>query len=260
MNFFKMYIGDYQRDTGTLTLAEHGAYMLMLQHLYATEKPLPVGRELHRLLRAENKAEKDAIDAVVSKFWQQTETGLVNERAMLEIRKGAHQRTVNQELGKRGGRPRKTDSVLFLETDSVFDQEPNQEPNRNPNQTPDTRVNTSPDGDGGKPADAGSADPCPHQQIIEAYHRLLPMGRQVREWTPARASALRSRWREKPSRQTLAWWERFFTYVSQSAFLTGKAQSGDRRPFEVSLDWLVKSENMAKVIEGAYHEAEREAA
>jgi hypothetical protein len=122
------------------------------------------------------------------------------------------------------------------------------------------REDTSPDGEGGKPDQPGVADPCPHQQIIEAYHRLLPMGRQVREWTPARASALRSRWRENPKRQSLAWWERFFGYVAQSAFLTGKTQTPDRRPFEVSLDWLVKSENMVKVVEGAYHEAEREAA
>ncbi|WP_382253451.1 helix-turn-helix domain-containing protein [Hydrogenophaga bisanensis] len=108
----------------------------------------------------------------------------------------------------------------------------------------------------GKPAAAGIADPCPHLQIIDAYHRLLPMGRQVREWTPARASVLRSRWREKQARQSLAWWERFFSYVARSAFLTGQASTPGRRPFELSLDWLVKSENMAKVIEGAYHDAE----
>ena len=114
----------------------------------------------------------------------------------------------------------------------------------------------SPDGEGGKPAGAGVADPCPHQEIIAAYHRLLPMGRQVREWTPARASALRSRWREKPARQVLAWWERFFTYVSQSAFLTGQVSRPGHKPFELSLDWLVKHENMAKVIEGAYHDVQ----
>lgn len=119
---------------------------------------------------------------------------------------------------------------------------------------------SSPDGEGDKPAGAGVVDPCPHQQIIDAYHRILPMGRQVREWTPARAAALRSRWRDNPKRQSVEWWERFFGYVAKSDFLTGKTQSGDRRPFEVSLDWLVKSENMAKVIEGAYHEAEKEAA
>src|SRR5690606_12645487 len=87
----------------------------------------------------------------------------------------------------------------------------------------------------GKPAAARIADPCQQQQIIDAYHRLLPMGRQVREWTSTRASVLRSRWREKPARQTLAWWERFFSYVAQSSFLTGQSSTPGRRPFELSL-------------------------
>jgi hypothetical protein len=117
---------------------------------------------------------------------------------------------------------------------------------------------TSPDGDVGKTAGAVVAD-CPQQQIIDLYHRLLPMGRQVRDWTPARASALRARWRDKPARQKLEWWERFFAYCAESDFLTGKVNSPGRRPFELSLDWLVKAENMAKVIEGAY-ENERQAA
>lgn len=121
-------------------------------------------------------------------------------------------------------------------------------------------TNTSPYGDGGKPAAAGVADPCPHQQIIDLYHRLLPMGRQVRDWTPARARALRARWRDKPARQKLEWWERFFAYCAESKFLTGKAATTGRKPFEVSLDWLVKSENLTKVIEGAYHEADEVAA
>lgn len=101
--------------------------------------------------------------------------------------------------------------------------------------------------------------PCPQQEIIEAYHRLVPSGRQVREWTPARSAVLRTRWREKPQRQKLEWWERFFAYVAASDFLTGKTSTPGRKPFEVSLDWLVKAENMAKVIEGAY-ENEKEAA
>lgn len=116
---------------------------------------------------------------------------------------------------------------------------------------------TSPDGDG----ENGDAvvPPCPQQLIIDLYHRLLPTGRQVRDWTPARATALRARWRDKPQRQKLEWWERFFAYCAASDFLTGKTSSPGRKPFEVSLDWLVKAENMAKVIEGAY-ENEKEAA
>ena len=130
MNFFKLYIGDYQRDTGHLSVTEHGAYLLMLQHYYATEKPLPTGKTLHRLLRAQDKTERDAIDAVVGMFWEESPEGLVNARADEEIRKGSHQREINREIGKRGGRPKKTESVTESVTES--------EPNRNPNQTPDT--------------------------------------------------------------------------------------------------------------------------
>ena len=118
----------------------------------------------------------------------------------------------------------------------------------------------SPTGDNDNPDKPGLIDACPHQQIIDLYHELLPTGRQVREWTPARAAALRSRWRENPKRQNLDWWRRFFNHCAKSAFLTGRVTSPGRKPFEVSLDWLVKSENLAKVVEGAYHEEEREAA
>jgi hypothetical protein len=123
---------------------------------------------------------------------------------------------------------------------------------------PSPSPSPSPTLDMGKTAGAVVAD-CPQQQIIDLYHRLLPMGRQVRDWTPARAASLRARWRDKPARQKLEWWERFFGYVAESDFLTGKVHTPGRKPFELSLDWLVKSENMAKVIEGAY-ENEREAA
>lgn len=142
MNFFKLYIGDYQRDTAHLSVTEHGAYLLMLQHFYATEKPLPTAKALHRMLRAETKAERDAIDVVAGRFWIPIEGGVINERAAEEMVKAEHQRTVNREIGKRGGRPKKTE----LETESVIDYETlsvsEREPINNPNQTPDTRHQT----------------------------------------------------------------------------------------------------------------------
>ena len=134
MNFVKLYIGDYLRDTGTLTLAQHGAYTLMLLEYYATEKPLPTGRDLHRLLRADSKQERDAIDFVAAKYWAGTES-LTNPRADQEIARAAHQRAINQEVGRRGGRPKRTED----ETKSVSESVSETEPNRNPNQTPDTR-------------------------------------------------------------------------------------------------------------------------
>jgi uncharacterized protein YdaU (DUF1376 family) len=156
MNFVKLYIGDYLRDTGTLTLAQHGAYALMLLEHYATEKPLPMGRELHRLLRADSKSERDAIDFVADKYWQRSDCGLTNARALREIERASHQRAINQEIGKRGGRPKRTES----QTESVSEPKAN----RNHNQTPDTRQNQYPPAASlpVPPADAGhkpSANP-----------------------------------------------------------------------------------------------------
>jgi uncharacterized protein YdaU (DUF1376 family) len=137
MNFFKLYIGDYQRDTAHLSVTEHGAYLLMLQHFYATEKPLPMGKVLHRMLRAQDKAEREAIDFIAGKFWTATDRGLINERAMKEIGKAEHQRSVNQQIGKLGGRPKRK------ETESVSESDTESEPINNPNQTPDTRHQTN---------------------------------------------------------------------------------------------------------------------
>lgn len=147
MNFYKHHIGDYQKKTATLSILEHGVYLLMLQHYYATEEPLPKGRELYRMLRAESKADREAIDKVAARFWTETDAGLVNKRATEEIEKAALQRAINAELGKRGGRPRKTESVIEnkteTKTESVSETEPIGEPNRNPSQTPDSRLQTN---------------------------------------------------------------------------------------------------------------------
>jgi uncharacterized protein YdaU (DUF1376 family) len=85
MNFYKHHIGDYAKKTAHLSIAEHGAYLLMLQTYYATEKPLPTGKILYRLLRAESKADRDAIDSIIAQYWVETPAGLTNDRADLEL-------------------------------------------------------------------------------------------------------------------------------------------------------------------------------
>lgn len=133
----------------------------------------------------------------------------------------------------------------------------------NAEKRPDTDTDkesiTSPNGEeSGNDVPGPSVPSCPHREIIELYHEILPMGTQVRVWNDSRAKALQARWREDPKRQSLDWWRRFFEYVAKSEFLTGRTQSTpDRDPFVVSLDWLVAPRNFAKVIEGRYH---REAA
>jgi uncharacterized protein YdaU (DUF1376 family) len=105
VNYFELHVGDYQRKTAHLSLAEHGAYSLMLQIFYATERPLPSDRKnLYRLLRAVSNSERSAIDSVVSQFWRESDGGLLNSRAEEVIEKYRLWVAQQQANGKRGGR------------------------------------------------------------------------------------------------------------------------------------------------------------
>lgn len=84
MNFYKHFIGDYGRDTGDLTLAEHGAYRVMLDHFYGTSRPLPSDKKaLYRLVRAESDVEKRAVDRISVRFWRQIPENLSSLAALL---------------------------------------------------------------------------------------------------------------------------------------------------------------------------------
>lgn len=94
---------------------------------------------------------------------------------------------------------------------------------------------------------------CPHQDIIDAYHNILPTCRRVRSWGSSRQSSLRARWKEHPA---LSWWEEYFQHVARSAFLTGKIEpSPGRSQFVANLEWLIKPTKMANILEGNYHGA-----
>lgn len=114
--------------------------------------------------------------------------------------------------------------------------------------------------------DSGCAQPaadhlpdCPHQEIIDLYHRILPTGRPVRIWTETRVAKLRARWREDKKRQSLAWWEKLFTYIAESDFLTGRAYTQGKRPFVIDLEWIVAPSHLVNIIEGKYHSQEEAA-
>jgi hypothetical protein len=107
-----------------------------------------------------------------------------------------------------------------------------------------------------QPRPSATKPDCPHQQIIAAYHELLPASPLIRDWTPARAAHLRARWNEDGKRQSLEWWKRFFAYIGTSPFLTGKVTSGDRKPFTPGLEWICKADNFAKIREGRFHDGE----
>ncbi len=140
MNFYKRHLGDYAKDAGHLTMLEHGAYTLLLDRYYTVEQPIANREEAYRFCRARTRDEKAAVDTVLREFFVYEGESFKNRRAEEEIAKASHQRTVNQEIGKRGGRPKQTES----QTESVIEHKTESEtesvPVRNP--TPDSRLQT----------------------------------------------------------------------------------------------------------------------
>lgn len=118
-------------------------------------------------------------------------------------------------------------------------------------------AHTTCSGDGGEAAKPKprAVPNCPHSDIIDLYHELLPANPRIRDWTPARAAHLRARWNEDPRRQNLDWWRKFFTRIAEACpFLTGQKTGSNGRPFTPGLEWLVKAENFTKILEGRYVE------
>ena len=91
---------------------------------------------------------------------------------------------------------------------------------------------------------------CPHGQIIDLYHEILPEHPRVDkdDWGEDRQKVLRTRWREKTERQSLEWWRGFFEKVRGSPWLMGDNDKG----WLPNLDWLLKLSNFRKVNEGYY--------
>lgn len=95
-----------------------------------------------------------------------------------------------------------------------------------------------------------SVPDCPHEEIVNLYHKVLPELPKVKIWTDKRKGYLRSRWREDPKRQNLEWWKRYFNHVRKSSFLMG---NGDKH-WTPGLEWLCKESNLINVIEGKYND------
>src|SRR5690242_21657907 len=90
LNYYERYCGDYQRDTAHLSLAEHGAYTMLLDTYFSVEKPLPSDlASLYRVCRAMTRLEQQAVKAVADQFFPVSELdGLRhNARADREIAK-----------------------------------------------------------------------------------------------------------------------------------------------------------------------------
>jgi uncharacterized protein YdaU (DUF1376 family) len=111
MNYYKFHIGDYRRDTSHLSLLEHGVYRQLLDWYYLDEKPIPLETQVvFRRLCGTTKEEKDAIEIILKEMFVETKKGYVQTRCLDQITEYGLMCDRNRDVGKLGGRPKKTNS------------------------------------------------------------------------------------------------------------------------------------------------------
>jgi len=83
MYYYQHHIGDYRRDTGHLTLLEHGIYRQLLDLYYITEKPIDTNSI--RLICVRNTDEQEAYARVLADFFIEQDGVYLHKRCEFEI-------------------------------------------------------------------------------------------------------------------------------------------------------------------------------
>ena len=165
MNWYPFYSGDYARDTAHLTMLEHGAYRLMLDHYYNTQAPLPLDRgKIYRVCRAVEGAEKAAIDTVLETFFQQHPEGWRSKKADLVVEQQTKKAEVNRERALKAVEGKRSKVTAPSSTPS----RPNQNQNQNQN-TKERELQPPPQPKTEKPVVVADENPISLEDLSTLY-------------------------------------------------------------------------------------------
>lgn len=107
---------------------------------------------------------------------------------------------------------------------------------------------TSSSAPNGAPA---AAESTPYAAIVELYHEICKSYPSLRNVGEKRKKAIAARWKEY--KHDLDTFRELFTLAEASPFLKGK----NPRNWTADFNWLMNSENMAKVLEGKYNDEQK---
>ncbi len=249
MHYYQFNIGDYASHTRSLNLLEDLAYRRLLDEYYLHERPFnecttTVARQIGM------RDHEDAVRYVLETFFVLTDLGWENKRAEEEIARFKSKSESASKAGKASAERRLNGRSTDVQLTN------NQEPLTN-NQEPVTILKPEEP----KGSLSGSLPTCAHKEVIDLFHKTLPELPEVRIWNKTRESLLKARWREtatrlewKSTQDGLEYFEKLFNWIRQSKFLMGKVNpKPGQRAFECELEWILRPQNWAKLIEGKYH-------
>lgn len=101
--YLPLYVGDYLKDTGHLTIEQHGAYFMLLMRMWSAGGSLPDDEgKLSRLVGVTVKKFK-AMWPDISEFFQQEDGRITHKRITLELQKAEALREKRAAAGAKGG-------------------------------------------------------------------------------------------------------------------------------------------------------------
>jgi uncharacterized protein YdaU (DUF1376 family) len=236
-----MYPSDFEAKTSHLTLAEDGAYNRLLRICWMTPGcTMPADDAwIMRRARAHTDADKDIVRAVLSEFFT-VENGRYSNAKLMQIwlaSNEAHERRKN--AGSKGGKAKALKTNKTASSNAVaMAKQPEPEPE--PYKKEDTNVSLS-----------ASPDPTHANDISQAVSRFNDAAKRagwpsVQKINPNRSKQLRLRLKDCGG---LEGWDIALTKALDSDFCRGRTP----KPWTgFGFDWLIKSANFTKLMEGNY--------
>lgn len=255
--YTRFFWGDYLRDTMTLSLAEHGAYIKLLAHYYSTGKPIPDDQAvIHRIAGATSPDEQSATVSVLQTFFQyDADSGVFrSKRADREFANAREKAQKRSEAGKRGAQSRwqtdsKTDGKRMANAMANAWQVPSvchdfANGKTMAYQRPDTRVQ-SPESKDQKPESKNgflSQFDDHAESVLSLARETLEAGRFI-PITKKQANKY-AQFSADVADRSLDDWREYFEMCNRQAWIDGK--------FKPTYGWLVSPDNVPEVEAGKY--------
>jgi len=98
--------------------------------------------------------------------------------------------------------------------------------------------------------DPSSNGKVPYQEMIDAYHEILPELSGVRKLTDKRKAQVKKLWMDKDMDKDMDRWRAYLQHIRGSKFLMGCVPGRD---WQADFEWITNYNNFVKIIENKYH-------
>lgn len=256
MHYYQKNIGNYARDTGHLTVLEHGVYNLLLDWYYLNERAITM-KEAIRVSRGN----PEETQVVLSEFFKETEDGWIHSYADRVIEEYHAKAERNRTNGAKGGRPAKpvqavdsTDVKTQVVTPGMPEETLTNNHKPTTNNQEESKEDTTYLANSTELARKAKSE---LSEMVDAYHRLLPLCQSIHVLGDKRKRKMMAA--EKMARITCkqqgwdwdaSWfWDAYFTECSRDDWMAGKVLNKNNPAWKQNIEILIDEKRFSTVMD-----------